>query len=278
MQNHRARERSQTHAPRPAPELTSWEDIRATLPVDHPRLVAAYDRLSEAESVLYERWEQQSGTSEIEGDPVGLLLGHPVIPENGDEMLWIMGLGEKVAALGGHLEVQAVFQDEQLTLITEPGSEGQPPLTERAMDLAVPAPPPEPGLRSTGEVDVDLTGEERALLVSGLVEWSRAAPLTDPLAIAMGFASREDFEVRLLGLAYELRYGEPLIPEDWRRALAATEIGIATDYHSAAPSWQDRTGLTDPESLALLRSAQRKLAPVIGRRVGASGSDAAGSD
>jgi hypothetical protein len=37
-----------------------------------------------------------------------------------------MGLGEKVAALGGHLELIAVFGEERVTLIREPGPDDDP--------------------------------------------------------------------------------------------------------------------------------------------------------
>lgn len=265
MQNDRARARGERHPPPEPLELTSWEDIRALYPVDEPRLSAAYERLADAEQMLYQRWEEQHGDADIDRDPVGMLLGHPIMPENGDESLWLLGLGEKVAALGGHLEVQAIFPAERLTLIIEPASDGQPPLIDRVMDLAAPRTPAEREPLPDGQVDVDLTPDERAFLISGLAQWSRAAPPSEPLVKTMGFTSLEDFPEEQLRLAYSLRYATPLPPADWERVLTATEIGLATNYFGAGEDWQARTGRDDQPSFQLLRHLQQKLAPVIGR-------------
>jgi hypothetical protein len=48
---------------------------------------------------------------------VGEALRFPVEEEN---ELWITALGEKVAALGGQLEVVAVFPDKRMTSMREP--------------------------------------------------------------------------------------------------------------------------------------------------------------
>jgi hypothetical protein len=46
-----------------------------------------------------------------------------------DSTLWLAAVGDKVAALGGHLELVAVFPDHSLTLLLEPGlnTPGDPP-------------------------------------------------------------------------------------------------------------------------------------------------------
>ena len=99
-------------------KLTSWEELKAQRPVDE-HAVAAYERLIGAEQILYQRWEQRG-----EGmNWVGEALGFPV--EESDAS-WVAGLGEKVAALGGHLELVAVFPDETVTLIREPGPGSDP--------------------------------------------------------------------------------------------------------------------------------------------------------
>jgi hypothetical protein len=49
---------------------------------------------------------------------VGEALGDLVEEEKN---LWIPAVGDKVAALGGHLELIAVFPDETVTLLKEPG-------------------------------------------------------------------------------------------------------------------------------------------------------------
>jgi hypothetical protein len=72
-----------------------------------------------AEERLYELWEQRA-----EGmDWVGEALGSPI---ERDTVLWLTALGEKVAMLGGHLEVAAVFPDETVTLLLEPGPQRGP--------------------------------------------------------------------------------------------------------------------------------------------------------
>lgn len=86
--------------------------------VDEPpvnqRRVAAYQRLMEAEQILYDRWMAQARPESMSW--IGELVGFPIEETN----LWVMALGERVAALGGQLEVSAVFGDERVTLIREP--------------------------------------------------------------------------------------------------------------------------------------------------------------
>jgi hypothetical protein len=106
-------------------ELRGWEEIREQVAVDE-RCVAGYARLMEAEEILYKRWERDApGMSWV-----GELLGFP-IEEEGN--LWLMALGEKVAALGGYLEVTAVFADERVTLLREPGP-GEDPEAYRPLE------------------------------------------------------------------------------------------------------------------------------------------------
>jgi hypothetical protein len=94
---------------------TDWREIRADRPLNE-RNVAAYARLMEAETRLYGWREQRQPTTtwitEVLSFPVG---------ESTD--LWIAALGEKIAAMGGHLELTAVFENETLTLLREPGPE-----------------------------------------------------------------------------------------------------------------------------------------------------------
>ncbi|MGH3261095.1 MAG: hypothetical protein ACRDNS_03775 [Trebonia sp.] len=92
-----------------------WEEEPAADP-DSERRVAVFQRLMEAETRLHEWWEQRQTTTTW----VTELLGHPV-EDNTD--LWISALGEKVAAMGGHLELTAVFDNETLTLLRESGSD-----------------------------------------------------------------------------------------------------------------------------------------------------------
>lgn len=97
----------------------TWEELRAELPLSEQRM-AAYGRLMEAEQRLYWLWQQRSNG---EMDWAGEALGSPV---EEDGLLWLAGLGEKVAALGGHLELVAVLPVESLTLLREPGLSSLP--------------------------------------------------------------------------------------------------------------------------------------------------------
>jgi hypothetical protein len=67
-----------------------------------------------AEERVYELWEQRSDGMTWVGEAVGSLIGE----ECG---LWLAELGEKVALVGGQLELVAVFPDETVTLLMEPG-------------------------------------------------------------------------------------------------------------------------------------------------------------
>jgi hypothetical protein len=77
--------------------------------------VRAYSRLFDVEQRLYQVWEQRSGG---ETNWVGEALGDLVEEE---QNLWIAAVGDKVAALGGHLELIAVFPNDTVTLLREPG-------------------------------------------------------------------------------------------------------------------------------------------------------------
>jgi hypothetical protein len=92
--------------------------------VDEPdvddRQPAAYARMMVAEEILYKRWEQNASPMNW----VGELLSYPVDQPG---TWWLLGLGDKVAALGGHLEVVAIFGDERVTLLREPALGGESP-------------------------------------------------------------------------------------------------------------------------------------------------------
>jgi hypothetical protein len=115
-------------------------------------------------------------------------------------------------------------------------------------------------------VAVDLTPDERSLLSQGLNEWGGPATPTDALARVMGFAGTEDLlsgEGRSLQEA--LAHGEPLAGAQWRKALLATEIVFASDLVGSGVDWASATGLTDEETIKLLRMVQRKVASAIYR-------------
>jgi hypothetical protein len=109
------------------------------------------------------------------------------------------------------------------------------------------------------EIGVDLTDEERELLARGVIEWGGPARCTEELARAMGFASVADLFLRSDELIDAIRSKAPLTPRDWTRVLLLTEIVFASDVVGSGRDWPTTTGLSDAESLLLLRSVQRKI-------------------
>ena len=53
--------------------------------------------------------------------------------------------------------------------------------------------------------------------------------------------------------------GQPLSALDWCRVVLATEIVFASDLMGSGHDWMFTTGLSDEESLTLLRKIQRKM-------------------
>ncbi|WP_209560580.1 hypothetical protein [Frigoribacterium sp. PvP032] len=53
----------------------------------------------------------------------------------------------------------------------------------------------ERGSTTAEPIRVELTDDEREVLLQGLGQWGGPADLSDPMAVAMGFASRADFSV-----------------------------------------------------------------------------------
>lgn len=77
---------------------------------------------------------------------------------------------------------------------------------------------------------------------------------------ALGF-SGPTFATEVSLLRDRIVAGEALDGGDWTRALIATEIVFVSDVVGAGVEWEICTGLSDVETIATLRSLQRKLAP-----------------
>jgi len=109
-------------------------------------------------------------------------------------------------------------------------------------------------------VTIELTADERHLLSRGLAEWGGSASPDDELARVMGFLSVEDL---LAGHGRELRAAmesaRPLTKSDWRRVLLATEIVFASAVVGAGWDWRYITGLSDEDTIRLLRAVQGKV-------------------
>jgi hypothetical protein len=109
-------------------------------------------------------------------------------------------------------------------------------------------------------ITVDLTPSERDLLAQGLEVWGGPASPTDELAQAIGFQSGEDlWRGKGRELRDALRLGEDLTREGWLRTLLATEIVFVSDVVGAGTDWDVTTGLSDEETIKVLRTIQRKI-------------------
>ncbi len=106
------------------PLTKSWRTVRGQRPLNEGR-VTAYKRLMEAEVRLAEV-RRRRGASQAT-IAAALEVSQPNISrieQEGD--VYLSTLARYVSALGGHLEVSAVFPDETVTLLREPqeGSAG----------------------------------------------------------------------------------------------------------------------------------------------------------
>lgn len=109
-------------------------------------------------------------------------------------------------------------------------------------------------------VALDLTADEWRLLRCGLTEWWGPARCSDELAVAMGFGGYEDFHdeirQRLLPL---LRAEGRLTRLDWLRTLLATEIVFASGLVGSGSDWPITVGVSDEDTIRMLRGLQRKI-------------------
>jgi hypothetical protein len=108
-------------------------------------------------------------------------------------------------------------------------------------------------------ITIALTPSERHLLRSGLIEWGGPARCTDDLARVIGFADVEALLRDGYQIAARLDNAEPLTRQDWQRALVATEFVFASNTFGSGLDWEITTGLSDTETIVLLRAVQKKL-------------------
>ena len=92
-----------------------WESIRAQSPLNEAR-VAAYRRVMQAEQVLYDLL-QRRGLAEPELDAAFDAMQQAGSAAEQDVETYLSIVMGYVAALGGQLEVRAVFEDETVTLL-----------------------------------------------------------------------------------------------------------------------------------------------------------------
>lgn len=110
---------------------------------------------------------------------------------------------------------------------------------------------------------VDLSDDERRLLLAGLMEFGGPAAGAPALAPLVGAATIDDFYQLTDRLSAAIKKQEALSDLDWARALVLTEICWASDILGAASEFG--TNMPDGVALPALRSLQRKL--VTGERI-----------
>ncbi len=97
----------------------NWREIREQRPLNEAR-VAMYRRLMDAEDRLDSVRLRRAVRETALGD--ALEAGESAGAGDRHDGVYLDTLARYVAALGGHLEVRAVFADETITLLREPAS------------------------------------------------------------------------------------------------------------------------------------------------------------
>jgi hypothetical protein len=106
-------------------------------------------------------------------------------------------------------------------------------------------------------VSIDLTDEERQMLVLALNEYGGPANGVPLLAPLIGVSTVDEFYRLLNALMTALENKEPLSDLDWARALLLTEISWASDLLGAGIEFA--TNFRDEKAVQLVRSLQRKI-------------------
>ncbi len=100
---------------------------------------------------------------------------------------------------------------------------------------------------------------ERRFLRSAMLEWGGPARPTDELASALGFASAGSMPRETWELWQRIEKGQTLTSADWRRVLLAAEVAFASDVFGSGLDWPITSGISDLDSVSVLRRLQRKL-------------------
>jgi len=111
--------------------------------------------------------------------------------------------------------------------------------------------------------EVDLTEDELALLRTGISQWLGTARCSDAVAAVVGFADADDLRANVRRLLQALDAQAPLPASDWRRVLVSAEIIFGSDVLGCGVEWPTVTGLSDADSLTILRQLQRVLAALV---------------
>jgi hypothetical protein len=103
------------------PRYKSWEQVRREMNPDEDR-VAAFGLLDLAERRFYDARIRRGHTDEMLAAALGVPADEAWAVEAEEELL-LAALARHVAAAGGRLELRAVFEDEEVVLLREPGGE-----------------------------------------------------------------------------------------------------------------------------------------------------------
>lgn len=106
---------------------------------------------------------------------------------------------------------------------------------------------------------VALDDLERKFLRAALLDWGGPARPTDAIAVALGFSSANDISAEAWELWKRIDAGEALEAQNWRRVLLAAEVIFASDVVGSGIDWSTTSGISDVESIEVLRGPQRKL-------------------
>ncbi len=88
------------------------------------------------------------------------------------------------------------------------------------------------------------------------------------MAIALGFESVQDIFAQTDRLRDALKTGAALTYIDWSRVVLATEVVFASAVMGSGHDWSVTTGISDADTIVLLRQVQRKVTRAAGRRLG----------
>ncbi len=108
-------------------------------------------------------------------------------------------------------------------------------------------------------VSVELSDEERYMLVYGLRDWGGPAHCTEPLAVAMGFSGIDDLLDESERIITSIQAHQPLTVRDWTRALHSTELIFISDVVGTGSEWTVIHGQSDGYWIDVLRRLQHKI-------------------
>jgi hypothetical protein len=114
-------------------------------------------------------------------------------------------------------------------------------------------------MNEASALPVELDETQRQFLRAALLDWGGPARPTDELAAAMGFRSAETLSSEARELWTRIEGGGALTTDDWRRTLLAVEIVFVSDVVGSGLDWRFTSGMSDEESIRVLRGLQRTL-------------------